>query len=241
MPVAPPVDVRLVMSRVAVGVPMYQDERSHYGIFNQAGAELYSAINEPNGRIIFPDVRFTNPGMHHYTIRETFTPAGWDPDTRIWPVHIDVTHHIDDDGTERLLAMVNYPEGVPLFISVRPCTTCGSIAFPELTFDAPGVYEYTMKEETPSGDGWITDDKVIRVTIIVEDDGHGHLVALIQYPDGFPEFTNTYTVTPARIKITGCKYAIGAPLPAGKFTFGLYDEAGNLVATTTNGPADEKK
>ena len=149
------------------------------------------------------------------------------------PVHVT-------EVAAQLECRVVYPEGVPIFINeLAACTTCGSIVFPELCFDAPGIYEYTMKEETPSGEGWITDDTEIKVLVHVEDDGHGHLIAYFEYPDGFPTFTNTRTLTPVCVEFRGCKIAIGAPLPGGRFTFGLYDEAGELVASTTNGPADE--
>jgi hypothetical protein len=54
------------------------------------------------------------------------------------------------------------------------------------------------------------------------------------FPDGFPSFTNTYTVTPAQVIISGVKIGVGAELPCGRFTFGLYDENGELVGTATN-------
>jgi hypothetical protein len=92
---------------------------------------------------------------------------------------------------------------------------------------------------TPSGGGWTTDPAIIRVVVNVIDDGNGNLVATISYPDGFPSFTNTYTAGPARVTISGCKRAIGAPLPAERFTFGLFDQDGVLIDTTTNAPADE--
>ena len=234
MPV--PIYLRLVMSRVNFGEPLGQ-ETPHYGLFDEAGMQLSSAVSDTFGRIIFQDVQMSTPGLHLLTVREIFTPPWWETDTRIWPVHIDVVHLTEE---AKLVATVIYPEGVPVFESVGTCNKCGSIVFPELTFTEPGIYEYTIREQTSSGEGWITDDKVVRVLIIVEDDGHGNLVAFIEYLDGFPTFTNTYILTPVRVVIAGCKFAIGAPLPPGRFTFGLYAEDGTLVHTTTNGPADEK-
>jgi hypothetical protein len=69
----------------------------------------------------------------------------------------------------------------------------------------------------------------------VIDDGYGNLIATMTFPDGFPSFTNTYTTTPSQIIISGIKAAVGAPLPCGRFTFGLYDDEGELIATVTNG------
>ena len=229
-----PVHVTLTMSRVAVGVPITQ-EPFHYGLFAADGALMRNASSSQDKRIIFHDVHFDNEGIYLCTIRETSHPQEWKPDLRIWPVEFHVTA-----VAAQLECRVIYPEGIPRFFNeLVACTTCGSIVFPELCFDAPGIYEYTMIEETPSGDGWETDDRVVRVMVHVEDDGHGNLFAYFEYPDGFPTFTNTRTLNPVCVEFRGCKIAIGAPLPEGRFTFGLYDEAGELVATTTNGPADE--
>ena len=41
-------------------------------------------------------------------------------------------------------------------------------------------------------------------------------------------------IKPGRMIISACKTAIGAPLPPGRFEFGLFDEDGKLVGTATN-------
>ena len=232
-----PVHATLTMSRIALGESTPQHE-FHYGLFAEDGTLIRNTVSVVDKRIIFHDVLFTDEGIFNYTVRETISPPQWVPDTRVWPVRFEVTA-ILEDVTVRLAVAVTYPEGVPLFANRLKCENTGLVEFPELCFDAPGIYEYTMKEETPSGDGWVTDDRVVRVLVHVEDDGHGHLVAFMEYPDGFPMFTNTYTFKPVCINITGSKLAVGAPLPPGKFTFGLYDEDGTHIATTTNGPADD--
>ena len=235
MTVVVPIDIKLIMSKIGVGAPLIGGE-FEFGIFDESGKELYTATNDKSGLITFPAVHFSNPGMHHYTVKEINAPAGWDTDDTVWPIKVEVALLAG-----RLVATVTYPEGVPVFVNTHHSATCGSFVFPELTFDSPGVYEYTLKEQTPSGDGWTTDDTIIKVIVTVVDDGHGNLVATVEYPDEFPSFTNTYNIAPAHIIISGCKVAIGAPLPAGKFTFGLYDSEGKLVSTATNGPADETK
>ena len=71
-----------------------------------------------------------------------------------------------------------------------------NVNFPELTFTSPGVYLYTIKELTPSGDRWKTDRRVYRVVVTVTKDECGDLVAKLDYPDGFPKFVNKYYRTP---------------------------------------------
>ena len=110
---------------------------------------------------------------------------------------------------------------------------CNSIKF-KLTFDKPGVYEYTMEELTKSGEGWETDDSVFKVIVTVEDDGKGKLVAHVEYPHGEPEFENKYETEPVEVVIEATKSAIGAELPCEKFEFGLFDEKGDLIATAKN-------
>lgn len=235
MAVVLPVDVRFTMSKNALGAALVGGE-FEFGLFNASGVRIYIAENDETGLIVFPSVRFTQPGLFHYTFREIRAPQGWITDQRIWPVDINVTH---DAAEPFLRASVTYPEGVPVFINTHESRTCGLVEFPELTFTEPGIFEYTLEELTPSGEGWTTDDKVVKVVVIVEPDGHGNLVATIEYPEGFPSFVDIFKAHPAHIIISACKIAIGAPLPAGRFKFGLFDEEGNLVATATNEAAAE--
>jgi pilin isopeptide linkage protein/uncharacterized repeat protein (TIGR02543 family) len=69
----------------------------------------------------------------------------------------------------------------------------GSVSFPTISFDQPGVYSYTILETTPPGHGWMTDTTLIPVAITVTDSGQGALNAAISYPDGVPHFYNSYT------------------------------------------------
>ena len=65
-----------------------------------------------------------------------------------------------------------------------------NINFPELMFDEPGVYSYTVSELDTRQTDWIIDERVFRVIITVTDGGNGKLSAELEYPDGFPTFTN---------------------------------------------------
>ena len=228
------INVMLLMSKIAIGAPQVGGEFT-FGIFEQGGSEpLYTATNDAKGLINFSNVSFSAPGEYQYTVREIDAPSDWDKDTTEWSIKFDVTN-----VQGNLVVAVTYPDGLPTFVNKHHGATCGAFQFPDLTFDEPGIYEYTVRELTQSGDGWTTDDRVVRLIVTVVDDGHGNLVALLEYPDGFPTFTNTYSVDPTRVIISGCKIAIGAPLPVGRFEFGLFDSEGNEIGRVTNGAAEE--
>ena len=226
------VKIDLTVTKRAVGAPIEGGEFT-FGLFDHQGAELYTAVNNAGGVVTFHNVTFYEAGQYHYTIKETAAPGDWETDPAIWPVTIDVSRH--EHG---LQAKVTYPNGPPVFENTKKNPCCGAFEFPPVCYSRPGVYELTLKELTPPGDGWQTDSKEIPVIVTVTDDGHGHLVASVHYPDGFPVFKNIYHAAPACVVIHGCKIAIGAPLPAGKFEFGLFNEAGELIATATNAAAE---
>ena len=224
-----PVDITLTMAIIPVGAPLTADKFT-VAISAEDGEELYAATNDDNGFVIFQSVSFSDEGTYNYTARQPYTSADWNIDTRVWPIQFEVT--VTDDKAHVELA---YPDGVPTFTNAVCSAICdGPFEFPELIFDAPGVYEYTLKELTPPGGGWTTDDSIIRVIVTVIDDGLGNLVATISYPDGFPSFKNIYETGSVSVIISGCKTAIGAKLPAGRFVFGLFDQDGNLISTATN-------
>ena len=208
-----------------------------FTLYNDSGQPVRTVKNNENGLVIFPDVMFTQARQYHYSVKETDAPADWESDTNEYPIIITVTQ----GGPTGLSAVVSYPEGMPGFKNKRISDVCGDVIFSDIELDKPGVYEYILRELTPSGDGWQTDTRSYRVVITVTDDGHGNLIASLNYPDGFPLFVNAYTITPAKVIISACKRAVGAPLPAGKFEFGLFNEAGELISKTTNGPAAEWK
>jgi pilin isopeptide linkage protein len=111
----------------------------------------------------------------------------------------------------------------------------GIVRFDCLTFDSPGVYEYLIKEKSPGGAGWTTDTRAYRMIITVTDDGQGRLLSSAAYPDGYPEFINTYNAEPANVLIRAVKIPVGKSLIGGEFEFGLFDAAGSFVAAARNG------
>jgi len=226
-------EMKIIMTKIALGAALEGGEFT-FAIFDESGKELYTATNDVKGLITFPDLQFDRAGQFNYTVKEIHAPSDWEKDDSEWQIKITVT-----EVKGELHATLTYPNGVPVFINKHQSATCGEFKFPDLTFNKPGIYEYTLKELTTSGGGWTTDDRIIRVIITVTDDGFGHLVATVEYPDGFPSFTNIYHAEPTHAIISGCKIAIGAPLPPGYFEFGLFDSDGKLIATATNGLAQE--
>lgn len=72
----------------------------------------------------------------------------------------------------------------------------GGVAFDPITFDEPGVYEFTISELAGSAKGVTYDDATYAVTVTVTDDGAGALHAEVAYgtDDGaVPTFVNAYT------------------------------------------------
>ena len=223
-------EVTLIASKNAIGAGL-EGGQFEFGVFAQDGIELVHASNSPSGLITFPELQFNHADVYHYTLRETSAPQGWDTDTYEYPVTITVTV----GGPTGLVADVDYPDGVPGFKNTRDHEPCSLIEFPEVCFDKPGEYEFTIKELTGSGGGWTVDDAEIPVVVNVIDDGYGNLTATVTYPEGFPEFVNEYNTKPTCVIISARKIAIGAMLPCGRFEFGVFDDDGNLVASAKNG------
>ena len=202
-----------------------------FGLFDDLGDLIDTTVNDGFGNIAFPPLVFDTVGTYNFTIRElTEDENGWVTDTTVFPAVVTVTI-----VNEEISATVDYPNGEPLFSDSFEPEECGLIEFPALTFTETGVYEFTFRELTPSGGGWITDGRNYRVIITVTDE-NGALVASLEYPDGFPVFENRYEPTQVSVIISGNKVAIGADLICGMFEFGLFDSENNLIATTVNGP-----
>ncbi|MDR0898571.1 MAG: InlB B-repeat-containing protein, partial [Oscillospiraceae bacterium] len=110
----------------------------------------------------------------------------------------------------------------------------GTIIFPEIVYAGAGTHNYTIREITQSGNGWTTDAAEYPATVTITDDGEGNLSADVAYPGGTPAFTNTYALSPANVTLSATKLAFGKALTADAFTFGVYDNAGNLKASAMN-------
>lgn len=69
----------------------------------------------------------------------------------------------------------------------------GMVVFPAIQYSETGTYQYTLSEVKGSETGVTYDDAAYAVTVAVEDDGEGSLVATVSYEGGkAPVFNNTY-------------------------------------------------
>ena len=98
----------------------------------------------------------------------------------------------------------------------------GKIAFPTLTFDKPGTYEFALTELDDAQANVTYDKRAYKVTVTVIDDGLGHLNATVAGDADVLAFTNTYAEPPAPVQPTQ---------PGGK-TFTPRGPIGKVLAQT---------
>lgn len=104
---------------------------------------------EHSHEISFPELTFTAPGKYFYTIKE-LTPSChvWETDSRTYRVEATVV----EDAHGKLVASINYPDGMPTFVnkyhcppSPPPCNPCecfDRLPFPMLWFFPPQKPEF---------------------------------------------------------------------------------------------------
>lgn len=78
----------------------------------------------------------------------------------------------------------------------------GKIAFPALTFDKPGTYEFALTELDDAQANVTYDKRAYKATVTVVDDGLGHLNATVAGDADVLAFTNTYAEPPAPVQPT---------------------------------------
>lgn len=78
----------------------------------------------------------------------------------------------------------------------------GKIAFPALTFDKPGTYEFALTELDDAQANVKYDKHAYKVTVTVVDGGLGHLNATVAGDADVLAFTNTYAEPPAPVQPT---------------------------------------
>ena len=76
----------------------------------------------------------------------------------------------------------------------------GKIAFPALTFDKPGTYEFALTELDDAQANVTYDKRAYKVTVTVVDGGLGHLNATVAGDADVLAFTNTYAEPPAPVQ-----------------------------------------
>ena len=111
----------------------------------------------------------------------------------------------------------------------------GKIVFSDITYDAAGTYNYTVKEDATTKAGITIDTTVHEISVEVTDDGEGQLVADVV--GGAAEdltFINDYTLAPALVYFEGIKILHGRELRNAEFSFTLSDADGNVLQTVKN-------
>ena len=78
----------------------------------------------------------------------------------------------------------------------------GKIAFPALTFDKPGTYEFALTELDDAQANVTYDKRAYKVTVTVVDGGLGHLNATVAGDADVLAFTNTYAEPPVPVQPT---------------------------------------
>lgn len=74
----------------------------------------------------------------------------------------------------------------------------GMVVFPAISYSEPGTYQYTIAEVKGDESDVTYDESEYAVTVTVEDNGEGSLVATVAYEGGnAPVFTNTYNAPEA--------------------------------------------
>ena len=104
----------------------------------------------------------------------------------------------------------------------------GKIAFPALTFDKPGTYEFALTELDDAQANVTYDKHAYKVTVTVVDDGLGHLNATVAGDADVLAFTNTYAEPPAPVQPT-------QPTQPGGKTFTPSGPIGKVLTQTGDG------
>lgn len=108
----------------------------------------------------------------------------------------------------------------------------GSVVFGAQRYTEPGTHVYTIREVQGNTAGVSYDTKAYTVTVNVEDNGKGKLVASTEGASAVV-FNNTYTADPATVNLTATKVLEGADLSDGQFTFELLNN-GDVMGRATN-------
>lgn len=142
-------------------------------------------------------------------------------------------------------ALVSQGEGEPTVVTAKNDAS-GKVAFPAISFNAPGEYNYRLAEVDGGLGGVTYDTTVYDVTAKVVDNGDGTLgVTWSVSKDGQPlegkeiVFANSYKAAGTSITFNAAKVLTGRDLKKGEFTFELRDVNGKVLQTVKNGALTE--
>ena len=120
--------------------------------------------------------------------------------------------------------------------------TDGTVALSPVTYTAPGMHSYELREVAGTAGGVTYDRAAYRVRTTVADAGNGTLTVKHELADaeGNPTgddsvtFTNGYEAAPVTLKLGAAKVLKGAELKAGQFSFELKSRDGKVMSTAKN-------
>lgn len=142
-------------------------------------------------------------------------------------------------------ALVSQGEGEPTVVTAKNDAS-GKVAFPAISFNAPGEYHYRLAEVDGGLSGVTYDTTVYDVTAKVVDNGDGTLgVTWSVSKDGKAlegkeiVFANSYKAAGTSITFNAAKVLTGRELKKGEFTFELRDANGKVLQTVKNGALTE--
>lgn len=142
-------------------------------------------------------------------------------------------------------ALVSQGEGEPTVVTAKNDAS-GKVAFPAISFNAPGEYHYRLAEVDGGLGGVTYDTTVYDVTAKVVDNGDGTLgVTWSVSKDGKAlegkeiVFANSYKAAGTSIAFNAAKVLTGRELKKGEFTFELRDANGKVLQTVKNGALTE--
>ena len=118
----------------------------------------------------------------------------------------------------------------------------GTVALGPVTYTAPGMHSYELREVAGTAGGVTYDRATHRVRTTVTDAGNGTLTVKHELADaeGNPTgddsvtFTNGYEAAPVTLKLGAAKVLKGAELKAGQFSFELKSRDGKVMSTARN-------
>ena len=142
-------------------------------------------------------------------------------------------------------ALVSQGEGEPTVVAAKNDAN-GKVAFPAISFNAPGEYRYRLAEVDGGLGGVTYDTTVYDVTAKVVDNGDGTLGVTWsvskagQLLEGKQiVFANSYKATGTSITFNAAKVLTGRDLKKGEFSFELRDASGKVLQTVKNGALTE--
>ena len=118
----------------------------------------------------------------------------------------------------------------------------GTVALGPVTYTAPGMHSYELREVAGTAGGVTYDRATYRVRTTVVDAGNGALTVKHELADAEGNavgddsvtFTNGYEAAPVTLKLGSAKVLKGAELKAGQFGFELKSRDGKVMSTAKN-------